>query len=127
MKARYEKAEARVRSTLQSISVSASDPAAKALAGRILNAKDKSYVLNVRLENFGASLSGELGNAQQTKSEGGNTEATMSLPPMWNGTLLSKDGCTGSRCSRGSVPRSSRGSARDARRPAAISGAVLSA
>jgi hypothetical protein len=35
--------------------------------------------------------------------------------------------CTGSRCSRGSVPRSSRGSARDAQRPAAISGAVLSA
>jgi hypothetical protein len=35
--------------------------------------------------------------------------------------------CTGSSCSRGSVPRSSRGSARDAREQAASCGPVLSA
>jgi hypothetical protein len=36
-------------------------------------------------------------------------------------------GCTGSRSPRGSVPRSFRGFDRDARRPGAISGAVLTA
>jgi hypothetical protein len=38
-----------------------------------------------------------------------------------------QDACTGSSCSRGSVPRSSRGSARDAREQAASCGPVLSA
>jgi hypothetical protein len=43
------------------------------------------------------------------------------LTAQWGGA------CTGSSCSRGSVPRSSRGSARDAREQAASCGPVLSA